>query len=306
MSWIVYLAKLTQPKYRKVAIDSRIPIFLTISLSHYVEFARWSLQLMNKSFKEYGYAPVQHILPLLATRLDNNNNNKTQQSIPTISSSSNDDASKEAVSKSSKTSAPLLVLSDGNILQNSWEIATWAGLEPPDSDDFKRTLNEKVGPLSRQLFYSFILRRSNENVVQGMFLENNHWLWKLMWYLGFKNIILSMMRRSFKTDDREAINECREKLKRVVEEIGRDKITSRSGLYIQGDKVTQSDIALASLLAPLLLPPEYAFGKALKWFELVQRQDEELRKEIDYFRNTVTGQYVLQLYKTKRTAVLDV
>ena len=308
MSWIVFLAKLTQPNYRKRAADSGIPIFLTISFSHYVEFARWSLQLMNKSFTEHGYAPVQHILPLLATRIDYyKSQNKTNQPTPALS---NDSETKQTEKKerpktnNNKTSAPLLVLSDGSLLQNSWEIATWAGLEPPDNDDFKRTLAERVGPMSRQLFYSFVLKKSNENVTDSIFLENNHWLWKIMWYLGFKSMVLSMMRRSFKIDNREAVNECREELKKVVEDIGREKIITRSGSYIQGDKLTQSDIALASLLAPLLLPPEYALGKALKWFELLQTQDEDFRLEVAYWRGTAVGQYVLQLYKDKRATVL--
>ena len=41
---------------------------LTIPYSHYVEFARWSLQLGGKKFEETKYMPGQHILPMLALR----------------------------------------------------------------------------------------------------------------------------------------------------------------------------------------------------------------------------------------------
>lgn len=302
MSWIAFFAKLTQPKYRLIAANSKIPVFLTISFSHYVEFARWSLQLMNKSYNEHSFAPMQHILPLLATRLDEKEANKR---LPPTSVAHNGIKADEKVikNKSSMTSTPQFVLCDGSILQNSWEIASWADLKPPD-DDFKQTLDEKVGPLSRQLFYSFVLKKSNENVVEGMFLENNHWLWKLMWYLGLKSLVLSRMRKHFKVDDINAVNECREKLKEVIDEIGRDKIEGRKSTFITGNKITQSDIALASLLAPMLVPPEYALGKFDKWFKLLQSQDKELKQEISYWRSTMAGKYTLQLYSSHRTTVL--
>lgn len=290
MSWVAFFAKLTQPNFGALVTTLQKPILLTISFSHYVEFARWSLQLMGKSFEEYGYAPVQHVFPILATRLKG----KGQNTAPA------DDKEKKP-KMSSMTSAPALVLPNGELKSNSWDIATWAGLDPPE-EALEYTLDTIVGPLSRHICYYYLLRKSNENVIEGMFLQDNHLLWRLLWNLGLKSIILNMMRKSFDIDNETKAQESREKLKEAIDIIARDYLNNRKGKYITGNKLTQADIALAALIAPVTMPPEYCLGKFRKWFDQGMAQDEELRREVEYWRATAVGQYTLQLYSTTRTS----
>ena len=62
------VAKFTQKNYRKLAALENVPILLTIPYSHFVEFSRFSLQLGGVKFREVGYAPGQHVLPVLNLR----------------------------------------------------------------------------------------------------------------------------------------------------------------------------------------------------------------------------------------------
>ena len=298
MSWIVYLAKLTQPNFRNKAETSKVNQFITIPYSHFVDFARWSLQIMGINFEEHGYAPVQHILPILATRIGN----KGEKFISTSSAVAPVDE-REGDTKKVKglTSVPLLVLANGTMLLDSWEIATYAGLDPP-SNEFKETLDTIVGPLARQLAYSFIFKKSNENIFQGLCLEENHWFYKLLWFLGLKSFTLARMREIFLPDNIVAVNECRDKLIITVQSIEIDFLKNRKGKYIMGDHITQSDLALAALFATMLVPPEFCLGKFKKWFDLLLVQDKEFYDEVQFWRSTIAGKYVMDLYNTKRAS----
>ena len=300
MSWIVYLAKLTQPNFRNKAETSKINQFITIPYSHFVDFARWSLQIMGINFKEYGYAPAQHVLPIIATRFGN----KKGEKFISTSSAVTPVGARESDTKKAKglTSVPLLVLANGTLLLDSWEIATYAGLDPP-TNEFKKTLDTIVGPLARQLAYSFILKKSNENIFQGMCFEGNHWFYKLLWFLGLKSFTVAKLRQFFLPENVAAVKECRDKLIMTVQSIEIDYLKNRNGKYIMGDHITQSDIALAALFAPMLMPPEYCLGNFKKWFDLLLVQDREFYDEVQFWRSTIAGKYVMDLYKSKRASV---
>lgn len=195
------------------------------------------------------------------------------------------------------------MLPSGDVISDSWDIATWAGLDPPD-EEFKITLDTVVGPLSRQYAYSFFLKKSNENIFAGLCLTSNHWFFKLMWWLGLKFIVIKVMNKFFRPTDVAAVALCREKLVSAVGTIGIEKIAKRSGKYIMGDKLTQADLALAALMAPLLCPPLYALGTYDQWFKLAEAQDNQLKEEVLYWRSTEVGKYVMQIYRNERHRVL--
>ena len=137
---IVGIAKLTQPDLRQIAKTTNTPQFLTLEISHYVEFARWSLQLGHIPFVEHGYAAVQHVLPAVATRLGKTKDENVfhdstivepvKSSLPsqTDSQLENPIESTKSKSKGKASNLPLLVLPDGRIMKDSWEIATYAGM----------------------------------------------------------------------------------------------------------------------------------------------------------------------------------
>lgn len=61
-----------------------------------------------------------------------------------------------------------------------------------------------------------------------------------------------------------------------------------------------ADIAVASLLAPVLMPPKYIQGKYNNLFQNFEKTDLTLSEELEFWRNTKSGKYVLDLYEKYR------
>eukprot|EP01034_Spumella_vulgaris_P026924 gene26924-33573_t len=64
---------------------------------------------------------------------------------------------------------------------------------------------------------------------------------------------------------------------------------SNKTTFLTSDTIGVSDIALASLFAPLVYPPEYCSGKYTYIFDKMQAQDAVALEDMLYYRNTVTG-----------------
>jgi len=77
-------------------------------------------------------------------------------------------------------------------------------------------------------------------------------------------------------------------------------IVHRKTRYLIDDEISMFDLALAALMAPLLIAPLYNLDAHKKWLDLLYEQDEEIRKEMDYWRSTAVGQYCLELYEKNR------
>ncbi len=114
------------------------------------------------------------------------------------------------------------------------------------------------------------------------------------------------MEKIFKPADIDAVNECREKLKIAVSKL--DKLLNdsraaagKSGVFLSGKDIPGLvDIATCSLMAPIVNPREYCQAKYVKWFDLIEKQDEDYAKDINYFRSTDIGRFVLETYKDYR------
>lgn len=61
-----------------------------------------------------------------------------------------------------------------------------------------------------------------------------------------------------------------------------------------------ADIAVASLLSPVLMPPKYLQGKYNNLFQNFEKNDFALSEELVFWRNTRSGKYVLELYDKYR------
>jgi hypothetical protein len=134
MSWIVTVASWVCPSYFKIGkITNNIQV-ITISFSHYCELACWSLKFNGKSYKEQGYAPVQHVFPALSVRVGQKDGKKYLSKSSRTESSKEDklkgkELTEEEKKKAMKrdtaaraTSVPLAILPSGQVLLDSWEI----------------------------------------------------------------------------------------------------------------------------------------------------------------------------------------
>jgi len=130
---------------------------------------------------------------------------------------------------------------------------------------------------------------------------NRGLFWRFMYWIKIGNDTKKILAKTFKPNDSEAVAICREKLCRLFKEL--DQILlQRKSKYLGGDTVGVADIALAALGAPLVNPPLYCGGKFGKVFDAFLENDAEAKAETNYWRETVTGKYILELYQSHRLA----
>ena len=142
-----------------------LPTLVSIKFSHYNEFARWSLQHCNIDFVEHGFAPIQHVVPVIRST-----KGATEKIF--FSDSALYDPNKE---KNSATGTPIMVLENGHVLSDSWAIAEYAfrtanhkPLFQPELVSLARTLNQDVGECVRLITYSHMLSSKNKKVFVSM------------------------------------------------------------------------------------------------------------------------------------------
>lgn len=305
------LAKLFSPDLEKLARSSGVMQVLTISVSHYCELACWSLQLGGKAFHEHGYAPGQHVLPVLAFRVGDkarkhlSTTSRVQEVQPVDTSetapltmSEEKRRRKDAATRS--TATPVAVLPDGTVLLDSWDIAAYSGLAPIDPE-FKKLLDEELGPLSRQRAYISLLQPSNLKYLDQICTEGRSWIWRLIYWIRLRKDVKHNLFKTYRPTDAKAADQCKEKLVELFDQVGRI-LNNRQTKYLGGNQVGVADIALASLVAPLVNPPLYCGGKYAKIFNTLMESNSAIKKETDFWRGTIVGEYTLEIYQKYRLA----
>jgi glutathione S-transferase len=306
---ILAISRFISPDFRSVAKSTNRPQFVTISFSHFVELARWSLQKGHIKFDEFGCAPIQHVPPVLSIRVGADPNDRVLSNSSYVESVQTDDdknpeSNRTNPTKARATAVPILVLPDGRVLSDSWEIAEYSGLAPVQPT-LKKILDEELGPLTRQLAYSFLLQPRNENVFEDMCTKGNHWFFNVLWSLGLRGMTLDKMREIFKPRDAAAVARCKGKLADVAarieaEYLPADGAGAGSGFIGGASSIGIADIAVASLAGPLVVPPEYAEGKSHEHFQKAMAQDEAFREEVERWRSTKLGRFTLRMFAEHR------
>jgi hypothetical protein len=227
-----------------------------------VEFARWSLQLKGVPFEEHRFVPVQHIFAALAIRLPRSDHgqSKANKANKAKEGAVVADDREKRTKRPSPTLTPVCVTPDGKLLNDSWEIASYAGFEPIADASFKTLLDDKLGPLVRQLVYSYVLKPENYSMWAGLCTDGRSLLWRVVFNVGLGYVITSMMRKIFQSADTAKTEECRQRLKAVVNDLdaiisARKQATHDKFIAAgrkDGDGPGMEDIALAALMAPVL------------------------------------------------------
>lgn len=292
------LASLTQPDFVKLARLGGTAQFLSVDFSHYVEFSRWCLQRKGKAFVEHAYAPGEHILPVLSVRVCGPEPHLSDSSRMVAVASQ---LSERALKKKGATAVPLLITPDGSVLRDSWGIAEHAGFDPVDPT-LRRILDQELGPLARQLAYSYVLKESNATVCKKLFLLPASFIWKLLWHLGGCYFIKQKMVQSLRPNDAEAVAICRARLKETFSSLD-NILKSKTTPYLAGDKPGAADFALAALASPVVSPQDYNLGKYDSLFVEIEKSDGDYLNEINYWRRTGVGKYCLMVYEKYRRDV---
>jgi hypothetical protein len=307
MSWIVFLSKLLSPNFKEVAKKNNSIQVVTIGFSHYCELAIWCLKAKGIPFQEYGCAPVQHIFPSLAVRVGgkqkylSSGSRTTEVAPPNLSEAEvAAKAAKEAKKDSSAraTAVPVAICPRGEVWVDSWDIATKTGLVDIEPS-LKQLLDDKVGVLARQYAYHFILQPRNNNIWNKLLTYQTGFLWSFLWWAFLGSYTKKIMVKTMKPYNADAVTDCRSKLDASLKELD-SLIANKKTPFLGGASIGVADIAVASLVAPLVNPAMYCGGKYTPVFEELMQQDAELKKEVDRMRSTVTGAYVMELYAKYR------
>lgn len=74
-----------------------------------------------------------------------------------------------------------------------------------------------------------------------------------------------------------------------------DALLARGNTHLLDNGFSAADLSLACMLAPLVLPGDYGIR-----LPEPDEPPEAAKPVVEEFRNTLTGEYVLNLYKTER------
>ncbi len=74
-----------------------------------------------------------------------------------------------------------------------------------------------------------------------------------------------------------------------------DRLLEAGHRYLLGNEFTAADLALAAMLAPLVLPRNYGIR-----LPEMHQAPKAAQGDVQYFRDTATGRYVLRLYENER------
>lgn len=169
----------------------------------------------------------------------------------------------------------------------------------PVAANLKQLLDEEIGPLSRQRAYSMLLKKEHVHLFNALCTDGRHWLWRWLWWFGFGKTVLQTLQKTLETNNPRANIVCKEKLTKAMSHLD-DIIGKRTTKFINGDTIGLADLAIASLAASVILPPLYCGGTFHRYFQDMIDRDEEARKEVEMWRNTITGKFVLQIYSEYR------
>lgn len=289
---LVFLAQ-SLYDYFTLARERQRPQFITISYSHYVELARWALEYSHTPFDEHGFAPGQHVLPTLSVRVAKNGSRNFSKSSVMVGT------------KASPTAVPTLVLVDGSVLNDSWEIAEKLSGLAPMSLELKEILDKELGTKARKYVYSVLLKPQHAATFTRMVTEGRHWAWTYLWFCGFGFVFKFLLRGSMQTSNSKEIKACKEDVEFLMSTKLAAFVNERKGTFLGGDKLGQADIALASLSSILICPDEYG-GRSGTMFPFITKilaSDPEFREFVTKMRATVVGEYCLKLYKEHRIPI---
>ena len=279
------------------------PLLITIAYSHYCEAARWALSIANLPFAELKVPVGPHtaLVPLLRLAFGA----MLHDSDPATSYPGSDVAhpwwsiaGKRLLRR--LAGVPLLVTPEGACVTTSWEIIEWCGLEV---DAATRTaFDHELAPAVRRQIYHAIFESAPHLYRELMSADP-----VLMTLFDASEALFrpSASIRTFLGVDAAAMPATRDTIRKQLAQVSEVLVSDPylgdgSGSLDFGG----ADLALASLLAPLLLPPNYGGGALTRVPAPSELAHDEgysaLHAEV---KATRAGQHVLRCYREHRQAV---
>ena len=197
---------------------------------------------------------------------------------------------------------PLYVSSSGEVFGDSWQVLKLAGLGEVPEEVFQ-TLNYVIGPTTRSVVYSDILR----DEMDGTFKEFGEkspvswWQHFLFGLSGFRRTVAGKMWEQLVGDDErqaKTLKDLEEGIKKLEAELAKPNSCFKAS---DPNQLTASAVALAALFAPAVLPPEYTGGfiPPITMDSFSQSAQERIKG----WRERPLGQFTLEIYRTHRMKV---
>jgi glutathione S-transferase len=241
---------------------------ITIPISHYCEKVRWALDHLKISYIEEYHSPPFHLL--VTPRLGG------------------------------KTT-PILVTKDGIFLDSNGclkyldSIASFDNKLYPNQvelrqevEELEELFDEQLGVLTRLWGYSHVINDSK--LVKQAWCRNVPWLERALFPVIFPKTRALACKKFNITP--ESTVEARQNIEQIFAQVS--NILADGRRYLVGDKLSAADITFAALAAPTIAPPEHpATRGSLDNFPV------NMAKEINQFRETPAGQFVLRLYRER-------
>ncbi len=199
-------------------------------VSHYCEKVRWALELKDLPYRKVNLLPGPHV--------------------------------KKAKALASRSELPILE-HKSHIVQGSREIITYLDnqfsrrqLTPEHPDARKLAMawesyaDREIGPPVRLLWYHTMLEHKDISV--RMLSQDGPWYGNMMVKFAYPKMAEAMREMMNINDDtaRQAVGQIEVALNNIQETLGDNE-------FLVADTFTRADLAVASLLAPLLMPKGY-------------------------------------------------
>ncbi|MCB9598551.1 MAG: glutathione S-transferase C-terminal domain-containing protein [Sandaracinaceae bacterium] len=246
---------------------------ITIAFSHYCEKARWALDLHRVPYRERRYLPAMH---MLATRRALRGTDAGQ-----------------ADRVSSRFSTPIL-LGDGAPITDSTDIARRFAPElftDPEAVRLDRYFSDELGGHTRRIAYWFCLEEPA--ILHGLARDNvsapQAWLLRAAF-----PFVAGVLRKNLKVD-RAGYERSLDKARAVIDEAG--ELLSDGRRYLVGDRFTAADLALATMMAPAIMPPPESFGAVLPQPEGLSLGPRALVEEM---RAHPAGAFAMRMFAEER------
>ncbi|MBX3272951.1 MAG: glutathione S-transferase C-terminal domain-containing protein [Sandaracinaceae bacterium] len=246
---------------------------VTIPFSHYCEKARWALDRAGLAYRERRYLPGLHVWA-------------ARRALEGTGAG-------RADAHSSRFSTPIL-LGAGAPLADSSDIARFADpslFDDPQAARLDGHYGEALGPHTRRVAYWFCLEepamlfalaKKNAPVPQALALR-----------LAFP-LLAGRLREGMKID-RAGYERSLDVTRRVADEAA--ALLADGRRYLVGDRFSAADLALASMLMPVVMPPPEHCGAVLPQPEALSEAPRALAREM---RAHPAGAFAMRMFAEER------
>lgn len=249
------------------------PRLVTLAISPFNDFARWSLERAAIPYREERHAMGIHRL-----------------------------ASRRA---GGRGTTPVLIAPDGEVAPESPDICEWAdrhaapgrklypeGEAGGEARAMVRRFVDELGPPARRIVW--------QHMINDLSLPNRYWSVGIPdWERRMQPILLRVAKPAI----RQAIKPGKKHAAEAAVIVGRhlDEVAERLAdgrRHLFGDELTAPDICFAAMCVPALIPPE---GHPVP-LPPIEAFPPEVAAQIEGFRAHPAGQFALRLYREGRRA----